>query len=273
MSYYIVDLSQLDNTVEFNFDYLLIGKKIKIDQTNSKYYIYYNVSNLQNEIYIKTPKIRLIYNLANSKYSNLSIPIYPIWKLTTEFINWVVDFENNINESFTHSKKKEFISIITKKNNLFFLKGFLNDNTKITSNYKKNISLSDFALNAEIEIVLKISYIWLNNVKYGLSSTIYQIKYYGLPEQLNIDFIDYDEKYITDSPSFSPIFSINDPNKTEFMSDSHTAIPNIIPPPPPPPMQQSRPSLIPSKDRVSLIPSLKDLQSALKKLKPIDTNE
>ena len=73
MSYYIVDLSQLDNTVEFNFDYLLIGKKIKIDQTNSKYYIYYNVSNLQNEIYIKTPKIRLIYNLANSKYSNLSI--------------------------------------------------------------------------------------------------------------------------------------------------------------------------------------------------------
>ena len=56
MSYYIVDLSQLDNIVEFNFDYLLIGKKIKIDQTNSKYYIYYNVSNLQNEIYIKTPK-------------------------------------------------------------------------------------------------------------------------------------------------------------------------------------------------------------------------
>jgi hypothetical protein len=264
MSYYIVDLSQLDNTVEFNFDYLLIGKKIKIDQTNSKYYIYYNVSNLQNEIYIKTPKIRLIYNLANSKYSNLSIPIYPIWKLTTKFINWVVDFENNINESFTHSKKKEFISIITKKNNLFFLKGFHNDNTKITSNYKKNISLSDFALNAEIEIVLKISYIWLNNVKYGLSSTIYQIKYYGSPEQLNIDFIDYDEKYITDSPSFSPIFSINDPNKTEFISDSHIATPNIIPPPPPqppPPMQQSRPSLI---------PSLKDLQSALKKLKPIE---
>jgi len=273
MSYYIVDLSQLDNTVEFNFDYLLIGKKIKIDQTNSKYYIYYNVSNLQNEIYIKTPKIRLIYNLANSKYSNLSIPIYPIWKLTTEFINWVVDFENNINESFSHSKKKEFISIITKKNNLFFLKGFLNDNTKITSNYKKNISLSDFALNAEIEIVLKISCIWLNNVKYGLSSTIYQIKYYGSPEQLNIDFIDYDEKYITDSPSFSPIFSINDPNKTEFISDSHIATSNIIPPPPPPPIQQSRPSLIPSKDRVSLIPSLKDLQSALKKLKPIDTNE
>ena len=246
------------NTVKFDYEHLLIGKKIKIDQTNSKYYIYYNVSNLQNEIYIKTPKIRLIYNLANSKYSNLSIPIYPIWKLTTDFINWVVEFENNINESFTHSKKKEFISIITKKNNLFFLKGFLNDNTKITSNYKKNISLSDFALNAEIEIVLKISYIWVNNVKYGLSSTIYQIKYYGSPEQLNIDFIDYDEKYIIDSPSFSPIFSINETNKTEFTPS--TATPNIIPPPPPP-IQQPR---------VSLIPSLKDLQSALKKLKPIE---
>ena len=259
MSYYIVDLSQLDNTVEFDYEHLLIGKKIKIDQTNSKYYIYYNVSNLQNEIYIKTPKIRLIYNLANSKYSNLSIPIYPIWKLTTEFINWVVEFENNINESFSNSKKKEFISIIAKKNNIFFLKGFINDNTKITSNYKKNINLSDFTINAEIEIILKISYIWLNNVKYGLSSTIYQIKYYGSPEQLNIDFIDYDEKSITDSPSFSPI-SNNDPNKTDT--------PKIIPPPPAPPsppiMQQSR---------VSLIPSLKDLQSALKKLKPIDKNE
>ena len=262
MSYYIVDLSQLDNTVEFNYDHLIIGKKIKIDQNNSKYYIYYNVSNLQNEIYIKTPKIRLIYNLSNSKYSYLSIPIYPIWKLTTEFINWVVEFEKNINDSFSHSKKKEFISIIAKKNNIFFLKGFINDNTKITSNYKKNINLSDFVINAEIEIILKISYIWLNNVKYGLSSTIYQIKYYGSPEQLNIDFIDYDEKYITDSPSFSPI-SNNDPNKTEFTSS--TATPNIMPPPPPPPpiMQQSR---------VSLIPSLKDLQSALKKLKPIDTN-
>jgi hypothetical protein len=272
MSYYIVDLSQLDNTVEFNYDHLIIGKKIKIDQNNSKYYIYYNVSNLQNEIYIKTPKIRLIYSLSNSKYSQLSIPIYPIWKLTTEFINWVVEFEKNINESFSNSKKKEFISIITKKNNIFFLKGFINDNTKITSNCKKNINLSDFVINAEIEIVLKISYIWLNNVKYGLSSNIYQIKYYGSPEQLNIDFIDYDEKPIIDSPSFSPI-SNNDPNKIEFISDSHTATSNIIPPPPPPPMQQSRPSLIPSKDRVSLIPSLKDLQSALKKLKPIDTNE
>lgn len=263
MSYYIVDLSQLDNTVEFNYDHLIIGKKIKIDQNNSKYYIYYNVSNLQNEIYIKTPKIRLIYNLSNSKYSYLSIPIYPIWKLTTEFINWVVEFEKNINDSFSHSKKKEFISIIAKKNNIFFLKGFINDNTKITSNYKKNINLSDFTINAEVEIILKISYIWLNNVKYGLSSTIYQIKYYGSPEQLNIDFIDYDEKSITDSPSFSPI-SNNDPNKTEFTSS--TATPNIIPPPPPPPppiMQQSR---------LSLIPSLKDLQSALKKLKPIDTN-
>jgi hypothetical protein len=271
MSYYIVDLSQLDNTVEFNYDHLIIGKKIKIDQNNSKYYIYYNVSNLQNEIYIKTPKIRLIYSLSNSKYSQLSIPIYPIWKLTTEFINWVVEFEKNINESFSNSKKKEFISIITKKNNIFFLKGFINDNTKITSNCKKNINLSDFVINAEIEIVLKISYIWLNNVKYGLSSNIYQIKYYGSPEQLNIDFIDYDEKPIIDSPSFLPI-SNNDPNKIEFISDSHTATSNIIPPPPPP-MQQSRPSLIPSKDRVSLIPSLKDLQSALKKLKPIDTNE
>jgi hypothetical protein len=260
MSYYIVDLSQLDNTVEFNYDHLIIGKKIKIDQNNSKYYIYYNVSHLQNEIYIKTPKIRLIYSLSNSKYSQLSIPIYPIWKLTTDFINWIIEFEKNINESFSNSKKKEFISIITKKNNIFFLKGFLNDNTKITSNYKKNINLSDFVINAEIEIILKISYIWLNNVKYGLSSNIYQIKYYGSPEQLNIDFIDYDEKPIIDSPVLSPI-SNNDPNKTD--------IPKIIPPPPPAP-----PSLpIIQQSKLSLIPSLKDLQLALKKLKPIDTNE
>ena len=79
-----------------------------------------------------------------------------------------------------------------------------------------------------------------------------------MPEQLNIDFIDYDEKYIIDSPSFSPIFSINDPNKTD--------IPKIIPPPPP---ASPSPPII-QQSKVSLIPSLKDLQSALKKLKPIE---
>jgi len=53
------------------------------------------------------------------------------------------------------------------------------------------------------------------------------------------------------------------------MNDTHkTDTPKIIPPPPAPPS----PPII-QQSRLSLIPSLKDLQSALKKLKPIDKNE
>ena len=89
MSYHLIDFTQ-DN-IDFNFDNLIIGKKI-----NSKYYIYYLTSNEDNdvieepkEIYIKLPKIRLIYKLGNSKYNQENIPLYTNYNLLNKFINFI----------------------------------------------------------------------------------------------------------------------------------------------------------------------------------------
>ena len=39
---------------------------------------------------------------------------------------------------------------------------------------------------------MKLTHVWANQTKIGLSSQIYQIKYYAPPEQLEINFIDTD---------------------------------------------------------------------------------
>ena len=83
MSYHIFDFNKEGNdksSPQYNFDDVIIGKKIKIDIDNNIYYIYYNDMNLTmapKEIYIKLPKIRLIYSMANHKYNQIKIPIYP----------------------------------------------------------------------------------------------------------------------------------------------------------------------------------------------------
>ena len=52
MSYYLIDFGS--SKVDFNFDNLIIGKKIKSDNDNSKYYIYYQPENeIPKEIYIR----------------------------------------------------------------------------------------------------------------------------------------------------------------------------------------------------------------------------
>lgn len=257
MSYYLIDFSKSSN--DFNFDNLIIGKKIKTDQDNSKYYLYYQTEEMEtpSEIYIKLPKIRLIYKMGNSKYDKLSIPIYPNWDLTNSFIDWIKKFETDIEECFSsHKIKKEFISILSKKNMLNFIKGYINEKPKISSNIDdKEITLNDFKINGQIEIVLKISYIWSNNSKYGLSSSIYQIKYHGPPEQLDINFIDPDP--VIRKPILTPmpitILKTNtDVIKSQQKQDQNSNLPQQIP--------------------INIIPSLKDLQKAIKSLKPVEDN-
>jgi hypothetical protein len=43
MSYYLIDFTKKEQ--DFNFDNLIIGKKINTDQKYSKYYIYYEENN------------------------------------------------------------------------------------------------------------------------------------------------------------------------------------------------------------------------------------
>ena len=102
MSYYLIDFSKEH---DFNFDNLIIGKKINSEQNYSKYYIYYDQNNTASEIYIKLPKLRSIYNLSNYKFNSLNIPIYPEFELTNNLITFIKDLENNINECFKKKKR------------------------------------------------------------------------------------------------------------------------------------------------------------------------
>jgi hypothetical protein len=206
MSYHLIDFTQ-DN-IDFNFDNLIIGKKI-----NSKYYIYYLTSNEDNsvneepkEIYIKLPKIRLIYKLGTSKYNQENIPLYPNYNLLNKFINFIKELEENIYNCFA-TKYPDIIisSIINKKNNINTIKVNINDNYIISSNNNK-LKINDFKINSEINLILKFSFIWMkDNYKIGLSSELYQVKYNLLPFDSNINFF----------PDITINISAKKPNETE----------------------------------------------------------
>jgi hypothetical protein len=220
----------------FSFDNIVIGRKIP-SETVSKYYMYYNDNNMIKEIYIRLPKLRLIYPMGNNKYSQIKVPIYPNWDVTNNFIEFIQTLENDIISCFEKKKiNKELSSLISKKNNFYFIKTNISDDMKISSNTNNKLTLNDFKLNGEIEMVLRISYIWTNNTMIGLSSHLHQIKYYAPPSQLNIDFIDN----IIQTPTLK----------------EQTIIPNI----------EIKKEVI-QQPPIKMIPSVKDLQNALKGLK------
>lgn len=242
MSYYLIDTD-----TEFTFDNIIIGKKITNDMINSKYYLYYYDMN-PKEIYIKLPKLRLIYNMGNNKYSQVKIPIYPNYELTNKITELIKNLETNIIECFQNKKiNKDFSSLICKKNGLSFIKTKITDQLKITSDINMmNITMNDFKINGQIEIVLKVSYIWMNENSMGLSSELYQIKYYAPPEQMDINFID-------------PIIIL--PKEIQIK-------PQII----------EKPKIIEEKpvivDRPAfMIPSIKDLNNAIRGLKSVNKDE
>jgi hypothetical protein len=187
MSYYLIDFTKKEQ--DFNFDNLIIGKKINIDPKYSKYYIYYEENNLASELYIKLPKLRTIYNLSNYKFNSLNLPIYPEFDVTNNFITFIKTLENNILDCFK-KKNKEFVSLINKKDSLQFIRISTFDKINITSNINRPVTINEFKINSQLEVVIKLSYVWTNQTKIGLSSQIYQIKYWAPPEQLEINFID-----------------------------------------------------------------------------------
>jgi hypothetical protein len=288
MAYYLLKLEEYN---DFDFTKLIIGKKISIDDTLSKYYIYYqeNENSEPKEIYIKLPKLRVIYKLGNSKFNQENIPIYPNYDSTNKFIKFIKNFENHIKTHFTKLNNIEFINLIKKKNNLNLFKINTDDKIKISSNNNLYKKISDFQLNGEIEIVSKISYIWnKNDLKLGLSSLMYQIKYYCLPYELNIDFIDTDDnkEKINNSkmvpPSVSSIIvssKINSNNENNEYTTSSKFIPSIMD------LNSAINKLKKNTDtnektspvnldKPKFVPSIMDLNSAISKLKKnTDANE
>jgi len=246
-SYQLVDITK-EETI---FNNIVIGKKISTNDNMAKYYLYCQneMSEVPKEIYIRVPRLRLIYNMANQKYSMIKIPIYPNWETTDKFVDFIKNMEEEIFN--TLNKKNETSSLISKKNGLLLLKTKLPDNVKITSNLNKEVSLNDFKINGMIELVIRISCVWVKENKMGLSSQIYQIKYFAPPEQLDINFID--------EPIPSQVVKI-----PSFQGPPIHNIPSSISLPPPPK------NVIPDQIGVRMVPSIKDLQGALKKLKRID---
>lgn len=262
MSYYLLDFTNKKN--DFDFDNLVIGRKIKMDQDSCKYYIYYQTesSETPKEIYIRLPNLRLIYNLANHKFNQVNIPIYPNWDMTEYFVDFIQTFEANIQECYQNKNiKKEFVSLISKKNLLRFIKTNLNDKVKITSNLDKEVTLNDFKINGQIDMVIKLSYIWCKGNKMGLSSQLYQIKYLAPPDQLDINFIDTEEKKKPNIPlPPMPNFLLNSINMTSNINQYQ-------------PSPQSQKIELPQQIGIRMVPSAKDLQKAIKGLKSISKKE
>lgn len=272
MSYYLIDFTSKTN--DFNFDNLIIGRKIKIDQDNAKYYIYYqnDQSDTPKEIYIRLPILRLIYSMANHKFNQLSIPIYPNWEGTNKFVEFIKKLEQDIEECFNRKNiKKEWVSLLNKKNMLNFIKASINDNIKISSNIEnKNITLNDFKINGQIDMVIKLSMIWSKQSKMGLSSQIYQIKYLAPPDQLNINFIDPEvpKKSLIPMPPPSPpqIFNLGPKlvNPEEIALKSLNMSGMTVP---------TQSNELPPQIKLKIIPSVKDLQKAIKGLKSITNKD
>lgn len=178
MSYHILDFN---NNIEFDYEKILIGKKISNDEETAKYYMYYVIDS-PKELYIKLPKIRYIYNLGNYKYNQLNIPLYPLWDKLSKFIKFIKELETNIFSVFENKISNcEMTNLIYKKNQISFMKINIFEKFKLYNN-SKEITFNDIKINSEIEIIVKINFIWNKNNKFGLSCNLIQINNITSPD-------------------------------------------------------------------------------------------
>ena len=139
-------------------------------------------------------------------------------------INFFIQFEENIkSHKYFYKKSLEFISIIIKEKGSYIRSFFQENKTKISPKMKIN----DFKLNGEIEMVIRLNNIWRKDNKFGLSSQLYQIKYYPPPDEINVNFIDdYEEKPKIVKTSFSSILPPQISNFTQIPSEKPKLIIN-----------------------------------------------
>jgi len=169
MSYY---LFEIDNEIDYNN--IIIGKKIKFENT-SRYYIYY-LDLKPKEMYIRLPSIRIINSYKNNKYNQIKLPIYPSWATNKKFIKFIKYFEKYIINKI--NIPKTFISCLDNINNINNIKININLDFKIHSNLNTTpITIKDLKLNNEIEGIISVPFVWENEEKYGLSINIKQLKY------------------------------------------------------------------------------------------------
>ena len=192
MSYYLYNFEE-----EIDFDKIIIGDKIKLENDTFRYYIYY-LDDTPKDFYIKLPPIKLIYSYKNNKYNQIKIPLYPIYDKITKFISFFKKFKKKIKENIIINKN--YSESIEKKDNLKLLKININNDFKV--NYKnEKLSIQELKVTSEICGIINISYIWENENSYGLSLYITKMIYTPKIYDDNVDFIDiikYNNEIIKD---------------------------------------------------------------------------
>ena len=274
MDYYLLDFSKEHN---YTFDNVIIGKKISylsLDNVH-KYNIYYcdDFTKSPKSMYIKVPKIRLIYKLGQNNYSQEKIVLYPNYDLLQIFINFIKEFEDNISSCIKNKYLNlELNSILIKNsNNNYSLKLNIDNNIKISSTLNKNINLSEFKINNEVELVIKFNHIWIKDNKFGINCNIYQIKYYASPQELNVDFLDNDNNIPSNNSPSNNIFNQNNIiSNHNIISSTNNIISNNIANP------VTNTIFNPVSNPVSninnmpkMVPSIDALLNAKSKLKPL----
>jgi hypothetical protein len=181
MSYYLYNFEE-----DFDYDKLIIGDKIKLENNSYRYYIYY-LDKTPKDFYIKLPSIKLIYSYKNNKFNQVKIPLYPIYDKIEKLISFFKKLKKKIKE-FVPTEKK-YSDSVEKKENLKLLKINISNEFKFNSNNEK-LDIKELKTTSEIYGILNIPYIWENENSYGLSLNATKMFYLPKIDDDNVNFID-----------------------------------------------------------------------------------
>lgn len=198
MNYYLYDFEE-----EIDYDKIIIGDKIKLENNSYRHYIYY-LDTTPKDFYITLPSIKLIYSYKNNKYNQIKIPLYPMYDKINKLVYFLKKLKRKIKE--LNKTEKKYSNSIEKKDNLQLLKININNNFKVTCQNDK-LDIKELKTLSEIYGIINIPYIWENENSYGLSLNISKMVY--IPK-IEDDFVDFVKK-----PTYTPsiVNYITDPNK------------------------------------------------------------
>jgi hypothetical protein len=187
MSYYIYNFES-----EFDFNKLIIGKQIKMDNI-SRYYLYY-LDGTPKDLFIKLPSIRLIYSYKNNKFNQIKLPIYPLYDTTIKFLSFLKSLNKIIKEHISNEciQNKVLSDIIEKKDKIKTIKLNIPIDFKIHTN-SEYTNIKELKPNGELNGIINLPYIWENDTNFGLSLYISKLNYIPKIEVINCDFIDFNE--------------------------------------------------------------------------------
>jgi hypothetical protein len=187
----------MNNIIDINnykeeMNNIILSKKVSYDN-NSKYYIYSHNSKLENadlnNVIIKIPPIRLLYNYSFQTYNQINFPINPNYSKTKKFCD-MISYLENILQELLNKPKLEWVTNIKKIKNIKNIKlnYFGKNEVKIITESNLVKEIKDFEMGSEVEFSVHISHLWLKDKKVGINYEICQIKYTSLKNMIGQSF-------------------------------------------------------------------------------------